>query len=51
MHVGMFVKPHPQRPSPPFLGFGDGNVSYLQIRSDRLATANLHLCSSVTFKE
>lgn len=49
MHVEMFVNPPPQplhvgcQASPPSLELGDGNVSCLQIRSDRLDTANLSL--------
>lgn len=54
MYVEMFGTPPPPPPprhhlhfgcqaSPPFLELGDGNVSCLQIRSDRLDTANLSL--------
>lgn len=46
----MFVNLHPPSPPPnacqalpPFLDLGDGNVSCLQIRSDRLAAASLRL--------
>lgn len=54
MYVEMFVNPPPTpthppchhlhfgcQASPPFLELGDRNVSCLQIRSDRLDTANL----------